>query len=1037
MPESLLSSVKLLKSLETLFPFHLITSKDGHIISCGTSLQKWVNPDEHFDELFHESWQSTLISRHAGQTSEAYVRLTCRRLPLKLHGVFQQSPDSEEILLLAYPLFQSTEDLEHFLESPVEFGPLDPVHIYIPFLADRDKTIGKLKEELTELQAEKNAYQKLAHIMEETSNATIIIDNIGKIEWVNKSFLKIFDFTSSEVIGVDIRTVFTSILGNVPYYASLSAAIETGAEYHQKVKCKSKKGVVVDLKIRLQSVYHTNKNLAYQFVTIENITEQQKMEAVLRRSELLWQYALEGSGDGIWMADLHDATSILEFTFFSSYKKLLGYQPSDEFTEETLRKHISVEHYNEFIEAVLTTSKMQPFISYSCEAIDARGRRRYLLTRAKAIDFHENNAAAKIIGTITDVSKIRHLEEESAAGINRLKQVLTNLRTGILLEDVSGSTVCVNNEFCRVFNIPADPKSLEGINWTNTSEPVLKLVSDRASFLSHVNRLREERKLDVGNHLKLSDGRILSVDYIPISDGRGIFGHLWQCTDATDEAVFTRKNEEQKQFYETILHELPASINIFSPAYKYLFVNKYSINNDALRAWIIGRDDFEYYRHVERDRSKAMERRALFMQAVNQQQPIKYVDIVRDADSQQYFLHIFYPYVVDGKVKLVIECCTDITEQKIEELSLIRERARIKDLIDVINDGIFLCDHEGDITYYNASFAKLTGIVPGDSPINVLQLLEDSDAWMFRKKLREIRDAHDAASGIAKIREKNTFVDYFITHSPSGNETSEIIGRFSDVTNQVYKEKTLNELVEKEKELNDLKTRFIRITSHELRTPLTSILSNMEILQLLFEKDRMDPTLANKYEDYIERVVKEVYRMNNLLADLVVVGRIEDGKELFDFSEDNFEAFLGEIIEDLFWPYSDGRTLQYELINPEELQSVAFCKRMFRHCIVNILSNAFKYSTGKPAPIMRVHAGRETVVIEVQDFGIGIQESEIAKVTMSFFRGSNVGNTFGTGIGLMLTDYIVKAHDGSLTIKSKLNTGTTVTIIIPKNKTVN
>jgi len=1030
--EPTLAKKMLLKRLQTLFPFYVIISKNGNIVSCGTRLRKWICPNEYFDDVFHETWESTGLSEYNNLLKNGNLQLTCKRFRLKLQGTIMPIPESENLVLLTHPVFHTLTDINNF-EIPTD----ELINTFPPCIENSEECVQKRTEDSEKLQTERNLRERLAKIMEETSNGVILIGSDNKIDWVNSAFINIFDFTSPEIIGLDLSVLLARILRNVSNHTAIVAAAEAGLDYLKEMKGTRKNGTLVDLRIRLQTVHNSDKRIAYQCITIEDITEQKKIEAFLRRGEQLWQLALESSGDGIWMVDMQDTNPNPEFTFFSSYKKLLGYHPSCKFTHETLKQHLNQEDYEEFIKAILSTSRLQPSVSYSCDAFDVQGHHRHILIRAKVVDFHDNDAPARLIGTITDVTQVKHLEEESMAGIHRLTKIITNLRTGILLEDSYGRAVCVNKEFCRLFDVPVDPDSLVGINWTDRSELVLELVSDRASFLSQVNRLREEKRLDIGDHLHLSDGRILSVDYMPLTDERGRINHLWQYTDITDDAVSTRKIEEQKQFYETILHELPVGVNILSPDYKYLFANRYSIANDALRAWVIGRDDFEYYRHIQRDRSKAMERRALFMQAVSKQQPIKYVDIVNKDDHQHYFLHIFYPHVVNGKVKLVIEHCTDITEQKVGELSLIRERARIKDLIDVINDGIFLCNHEGDITYNNTSFSRLTGTKPGDSPGNVFQLLEDTDAWMFRKRLREIRNPQDFASGIAKVKDRNIFVDYFITHSPSDNETSEIIGRFSDVTNQVIKEKTLNELVEKEKELNDLKTRFIRIASHELRTPLTVILSNMEILQLFFEKDQLNKELTKKYGEHIERVLKEVYRMDNLLADLVVVGRIEDGKEAFDFSEGDLNVYITEIVQDLFYPYSDGRKLSYEITNPAELQTVTFCKRMFRHCIVNVLSNAFKYSSGSPAPLMRVHADAETVTIEVQDFGIGIPDPEISKVSMSFFRGSNVGNTFGTGIGLMLTEYIIKAHHGAMSIQSQLNVGTTVTLTIPKNITAN
>ncbi|NCX96697.1 MAG: ATP-binding protein, partial [Chitinophagia bacterium] len=124
----------------------------------------------------------------------------------------------------------------------------------------------------------------------------------------------------------------------------------------------------------------------------------------------------------------------------------------------------------------------------------------------------------------------------------------------------------------------------------------------------------------------------------------------------------------------------------------------------------------------------------------------------------------------------------------------------------------------------------------------------------------------------------------------------------------------------------------------------------------------------------------------------------------------------------------DGRVLNMICANKAAFGK--FDKALIRHAIVNLLNNAFKYSPGKPSPEFSISSVDNTTILEIKDYGIGIPEAEMDKLYDSFFRASNVGAISGTGIGLMVVDYSIKLHKGSIKVDSTLHKGTTFTITL-------
>ena len=262
------------------------------------------------------------------------------------------------------------------------------------------------------------------------------------------------------------------------------------------------------------------------------------------------------------------------------------------------------------------------------------------------------------------------------------------------------------------------------------------------------------------------------------------------------------------------------------------------------------------------------------------------------------------------------------------------------------------------------------------------------------------------------------------------SRTEELKNTNDELTKKIVKEQEyqlmLKQSLEKEKELNEMKSTFISITSHEFRTPLTSVLSSAELLQLYAGK-----WSDEKKSKYLDKIKNSVIYLTKLLDDVLTISRAETGK--LDFHPDMLD--LNQLSEDCIHDATSLLTGKHELIfnfNAEQ-KHFRLDPKLMKFILSNLLSNAIKYSPEGGLIGLDVSAGRDTLIIEVKDEGIGIPQLEISKIFESFYRSPNSEYFPGTGLGLAIVKRAVDLHGGEIHVNSSLGSGTTFTVRIPLN----
>jgi signal transduction histidine kinase len=253
-----------------------------------------------------------------------------------------------------------------------------------------------------------------------------------------------------------------------------------------------------------------------------------------------------------------------------------------------------------------------------------------------------------------------------------------------------------------------------------------------------------------------------------------------------------------------------------------------------------------------------------------------------------------------------------------------------------------------------------------------------------------------------------------------------LIAESHDITNIRHAEEVLRQSLEKEKELGELKSRFVSIASHEFRTPLATIQAASDLLKHYSHK-----MTEQKRLERLNKIQAEVRNMTSLLEEVLIIGKVEAGKLELHPTPVDLREFCSGIIDDVY--YSLGTKHQIDFTYEGIYYDAIVDTKLLRQIIDNLISNAIKYSPQGSNIGLELFFQSDQVAIKVRDRGIGIPNEDLDQIFDSFYRSRNVGNISGTGLGLTIAKASVELHGGSITAESEVNSGTTFTVNIPNS----
>lgn len=335
-------------------------------------------------------------------------------------------------------------------------------------------------------------------------------------------------------------------------------------------------------------------------------------------------------------------------------------------------------------------------------------------------------------------------------------------------------------------------------------------------------------------------------------------------------------------------------------------------------------------------------------------------------------------------------------------------------IIESSDDAIMSISIDGYLTSWNRGAQRLYGYTSEEvmgKPVSTLMPPNKKDDFPFiMKKLREgQRIEHYETQRMSK---DGRLLDVSITVSPIRDSQGTIIGASKiarDITERVESERRRDE--------------FVSTTSHELKTPITSQKVFGELLEQLIDKNG-----DTQYKPYIKKINLQTAKLTKLVEELLEISRLQTGRLTMERKKFAIDSLIDEIIENLVY------TTKHHIIKKGQTQkTIKGDRERIGQVLTNLLSNAVKYSPKADKVMVTAKTDTNSVIISVQDFGIGISDKYHDKIFDQFFRVAGVSEkTYpGMGIGLHLCKEIVHRHNGDIWVESEKGKGSTFSFSLP------
>jgi len=362
------------------------------------------------------------------------------------------------------------------------------------------------------------------------------------------------------------------------------------------------------------------------------------------------------------------------------------------------------------------------------------------------------------------------------------------------------------------------------------------------------------------------------------------------------------------------------------------------------------------------------------------------------------------------------------------EQALRDSEERFRSLIENALDIIAVVDQKGIVQYVSPSIKRVLGYQPEEFiGKNAFRFIHSDDTDLIldafataiqtpdRAVSAEFQFRHQDRSWRALEAVGKQFVEL--------NGVNSLVINARDITERRQMEETQKAL-QKEKELNELKSQFVSMVSHEFRTPLSVIMLSIRLLERFYHS-----ASEEKRQEYLNRIQAAANRMTHLLDEVLFLGKTEADRLEFKPTPLDLIQFCQNLLEEVQLASNSSQSITF--ICSEERISACMDENLLRHILINLLSNAIKYSSVGSTVRFELTLDGIWAIFQIEDQGIGIPEADQPHLFESFHRGSNVGRIPGTGLGLTIVQKSVQLHKGRITVNSQLGVGTTFEVRLP------
>lgn len=875
----------------------------------------------------------------------------------------------------------------------------------------------------------------------DANNLKALIDNTNELVWSVDSSMNIISYNTAYQKIVEIYT-------GVTVYSGMSI-IDTlkSDQYHLDIYTAYYKRALAGETFTAQYKYESlNENIAWREVSFypirlgdkligtacfgKDISERKNAELALQKTNEQLYAAQKLAHFGYWEIDLLGNDHHWSEEMYNIFELDLNHPPLN------LTDALNFVHPDDqamLIEQHSLMMNENKYLNFDFRLIMPDGRIKYMLMNAKVVKNSEGeNSKIKI--TSKDVSQRKVAENELIKSEKRFKALIENSTEGIAIVDADGKVIEISTGGKKIFNInsldeynqslihPEDLDKLREIYYKVYQEPT---YSPTANF-RYIKPSGETIWIETNFNNQLSEPSIKGI--------------VMNFRDITERKIVEKTLKKERKLLRNIIDNLPFNIYVKDLETRKILANKseWQFVGASSESEVIGKTDFELFNERNAIQSKIDDLSVMN----NDQSIINKETLCYDAHGNKFWYLISKIPLkneqneVDGLLGLNI----DITKQKAVQEKLRENEEMFRELAKSVPGVVFqFCVEANGNSYFPYLSTKIHELfgVPNDFEMgNMYKYVYYKDRTRFEESIMEAVQNKSKWNFEGRTHTEGHGIKWFHGMSTPTIKENKIIfnGIMLDITERKKAEEDKKQLrrleisLDKEREINLVKSRFISFASHEFRTPLATITTSIDIIGI-YANMMNDESLKEKIQYHLNKVTFQAHRITQMLTDILLLEKASNDKLNIKGEQIDIVQFLEHLNHQNYTDRNDGR--QLELLLPSEHVLLLTDPILLDHILCNLINNAFKFSKGAKDPELTLTYEERQLKISIKDYGIGIPENDQKHLFEIFFRANNAIKIEGTGLGLNLTREFAHKLGGYITFQSKEGEGTEFILTIP------
>lgn len=874
--------------------------------------------------------------------------------------------------------------------------------------------------------------RKLSRIIEQAPVSVAITNLAGALEYINPTFLAISGYTREEVLGKNPR-VLKSGLTPPAVYADMWQTLLRGEVWRGELSNKKKNGEIYHERAVIAPVSDDTDTVTHYVALKEDITEQKRTEAALRENDQRYRELFDLESDAILLLEA-ESGRIIRANQAASV--MYGATTAE---LETLRNvDLSAEP-----ESTLATARAPAAAAGGVLHVPHRLHRRRdgtVFPVEITLRFFERDGRWFYLSAVRDITARQQAEAELRESRDRLAQAEKIAHLGNWVLDFSTQQMTWSDEMFRLLELdPATARpSLEV--WHRLVAP-----DEQGSLQRRLTEsLASPRRFVLGNRLLFADGRTKYV----ATTGETVFA-----ADGTPlRTIGTLQDITDRKLVEIELHELVKGLRALHQISRAL--EQRDLTSVQLMELVVSElpgamcypEDTRVTIAIGPDERSAGAAGALVDQLsvpiqINDHPAghltVGYVRPHPTASQGPFFVR--EQEVLENIARTIglglgkRESFEAVQRFNAELESMVAFRTNeldarnreVQALLESIPDMVMRLRRDGSVL----DFRPAKGATPLADPHYAAEFGHPSEATsglrnaVFTTGARALAEDTTVATE-AELPLPAGTVAIELRAAPIGGEEFVVFVR--DITERKRLEAEAAAMLEKERQVSEMKTRFISVTSHEFRTPMAAAMGSIELLR--HHLDRMSPA---KREELFVRIDTSMHRMTQMLDEILTLSRIDAGRVRPVLGPLDLPALVRNVVEEIRMGDRDGH--EFSFSTEGDASPFPSDPNLLHHILSNLLSNAARYSP--PASRVAVHLAADDrgITLTVDDQGIGIPEADRERIFAPFERGSNVGNIKGTGLGLNIVRRMTEMLGGTIHAEPGAERGSRFTLRLPRD----